>query len=255
MKKSKDWFEDDQFWDSMAPMLFSEQRIMNAPPEIDGVVAMLDLRERALVLDLCCGIGRHSIEFARRGFKVTGVDLTKAYLDRARKRAEDEGLEIELVQQDMRNFCRSETFDCAVNLFTSFGYFEDPEDDRRVVENLFDSLKPGGTLLIDVLGKEVLAERFQERDWSWLGDEGNLFLAERKLTRNWSWIENRWILLKGTERKEFSISHRLYSAVELITLLSECGFENVTSYGGLSGEPYDHAAERLIVVGKKGKSA
>ncbi len=246
------WFEDVRFWDTMAPMLFSEQRIMNAPPEIDGVVALLGLEKGARVLDLCCGIGRHSLELARRGFRVTGVDLMEAYLDRAGEEARKEGLEIEFVRQDMRTFRRAAAFDYTVNLFTSFGYFQDPGDDRMVLENVFDSLRPGGGFVIDLMGKEVLAERFQERDWSWLGDEEVLFLEERKLTGNWGWIENRWILLKGTERREFRISHRLYSAVELIALLTGCGFEDVRAYGDLSGEPYDHNAKRLVVVGKRG---
>ena len=75
----------------------------------------------------------------------------------------------------MREFVRPEAFDAAINLFTSFGYFEDPAEDLQVAKNLFHSLKPGGALVMDLVGKEVLSRIFLPRDWQELAD-GSLFL-------------------------------------------------------------------------------
>lgn len=249
MTEMDPWFEDDHLWDTLAPFLFSEDRLQNAVPEVEGLVVMLELAPDTHLLDLCCGIARHTLELARRGYRVTGVDRTERYLEEARKAAREEGLDIELVRDDIRHFVRPGAFDSVINCFTSFGYFEDPDDDRRVVENVRASLKPGGTFLIDMKGKEIVAQGFQERVWREIDDM--ILLEERRIIRNWSMIENRWIVLKGSERREFHFSHRLYSAVELTRLMIDCGFSRTRVYGGLSGEPYGPDSDRLVVVGYK----
>src|SRR5689334_4942622 len=130
------WHENDEFWEFFRANLFSRERVERAPAEVDGVIRLLDANPGARILDLCCGVGRHSLELARRGFVVTGVDRTAAYLERARHRAEQESLAVELVQSDMREFARPDAFDGAINLFTSFGYFENLADDLKVAQNL-----------------------------------------------------------------------------------------------------------------------
>lgn len=242
------WYEDDEFWETSVGWML-RARVDAAASEIEKALALTGVSPPGAALDLGCGIGRHSLELARRGFKVTGVDRTRPFLEEARRSAEAEGLDVELIEEDMRRFRRSEAFDLAVNLLTSFGYFEDPDDDRRVALNLFESLRPGGVALLDMMGKENLARIFNAREWT--EKDGEIWLYERKLDRSWSWLENRWIVIKDGERKEFTLSHRLYSASELIRLLSECGFASVDAYGDLGGAPYDHQASRLVVVARK----
>ena len=249
MQEPKRWHEQDEFWNTFAPTLFTEEHWSRAPEEVEHVISLLGIKAGARVLDLCCGTGRHSLELVRRGFRVTGVDRTQRYLDSASEQADEEGLEIEFVLDDMRTFCRADVFDAVINVYTAFGYFEDQEDDRQVVMNVFRSLRSGGVFLLDMMSKEVLARKFRERDWR--EEDGVLILQEREIARNWSWIENRWILLKGNERTEFRLSHRLYSATELMSLLTTCGFGQVDAYGDLEGGPYDHTASRLVVVGRK----
>jgi SAM-dependent methyltransferase len=249
MQEIRPWHEDDTFWETWGSWLFSHGRIENAKVEIDKVTDLLAINPGAHILDLCCGVGRHSLELARRGFKVTGVDRTGNYLHQARKQSNKEGLSIEFVQDDMRTFSRAEAFDAVTSMFTSFGYFENTEDDRKVVMNVYSSLKPGGKFIIDIHGKETLARIFQERNWE--EKDGVILLQERKVSQNWSWMWNRWIMLKGNERIESEISHRLYAGTEMVALLTGCGFSQVNVYGSLDGIPYDHKAQRLIVVGRK----
>jgi SAM-dependent methyltransferase len=180
---------------------------------------------------------------------VTGVDRTAAYLKQARERAQAEGLGIEFVHGDMRRFSRPGAFDGAVSLFSSFGYFENLDEDRQVLTNLRCSLREGGALVVDVKGKETLARVFRQRHWG--EQDGAILLAEAKIASGWTMIDNRWIVLKGQGRKEFRVVHRLYSAAELSALLRECGFSAVEIYGDLAGAPYDHEAERLVAVAHK----
>jgi SAM-dependent methyltransferase len=243
------WHERDSFWETV-PM-FSERHWEVAPEQVAGAISLLGLEPGATVLDLPCGEGRHSLELARLGFRVTAVDRTAAYLQTARERAAAEQLELELVKADMREFVRPQAFDAAINLFTSFGYFEDPEEDRRVARNFYDSLKPGGKLVMDLMGKEVLARIFLPRDWQELPD-GSIYLQERKAAREWTWMENRWILIRPSgQRVEYSVNHRIYDGAGLKSLLLSVGFEAVDVYGGLAGQPYDTEARRLVVVARK----
>ncbi len=164
--------------------MFDPRRLALTSAEVDQMSSLLGLQSGSAVLDLCCGIGRHSIEFARRGFKVTGVDRTLSYLEQARASASKENLKVEFVLADMREFSRPAAFDGAINFFTAFGYFDDPADDAKVARNLFESLKPGGRLIVDVNGKEIIAGKFRERDWS-KRDDGTIMLEERRLLDGW----------------------------------------------------------------------
>ena len=98
------------------------------------------------------------------------------------------------------------------------------------------------------MGKEILARIFQERDWHRIDDI--IILEERKLSRNWGWIDACWTLLKGGQLHQVTVSHRLYSAVELEMLLKNGGFKEVEVYGGLDGSSYDQRARRLVALAR-----
>ncbi|MGA2915540.1 MAG: class I SAM-dependent methyltransferase [Sedimentisphaerales bacterium] len=248
-QKKKLWYEDKSLWKTVAPILFNQKRLEQTGSEVEQLIRLCGIRKGTKVLDLCCGQGRHSLELARRGYNVTGVDLTEEYLAKARRKAKAEGLNIQFIRDDMRRFCLLDYFDAAINMFTAFGYFENPAEDRRVLANLYRSLRKGGTLIIDVIGKEILARIFREREW--YEENGRIFLQEHKIRRDWSWVDNRWILFENGKRKEFRFGHRIYSAAELTGLLKDCGFKSVEIFGDLAGADYDHNAKRLIAVAKK----
>ncbi len=249
MKKLKAWYDDEEFWTSMMMVWFQKNRLMETPAEVDQIVRLMGVKRRACVLDFGCGLGRHALELARRGYQVTGVDRTKTYLSMAKGYAEREGLKVEWALQDMRKFRRPNAYDGAINLFTTFGYFENQADDKKVLVNVHRSLKKGGVFVIDTLGKEALARNFQERTWS--EHDGVIALEERRVSKDWGWLESQWTLVKGKVRRTFNINIRIYSAVELTTLLKESGFRSVSVYGHLTGDPYDHTAKRLVAVAQK----
>jgi SAM-dependent methyltransferase len=248
MKKT--WHDDDRFWKDWRPMMFTEERWTRAPAEADQLVKLLKLRPAARVLDLCCGPGRHSMELAQRGFRVTGVDRTKTYLNDARKLARKHKVDIEFLQADMRKFRRPRAFDAIINMFTAFGYFRKQADDARVAKNMAASLKPGGALLMELIGKERIAKIFTERTWQREPD-GALVVEERWLEDNFGWIENRWSIIRKGRTRTYRVAHRLYSAVELIALLKSCGFRRARAFGSLEGAPYDQNAQRLVIVARK----
>jgi len=248
-EEKQSWYEQDGFWKLIAPLLFNSERMLLAAQEVEQIVSLLKLQPGMSICDLCCGPGRHSLELGRLGFCVTGVDRTGLYIEEAKKKADERELNIRFVQDDMRSFREPNAFDAVINIFTSFGYFEEATDDKLVLQNIYKSLKEDGRFLIDIIGKEVLARIFQEKRWYEEG--GVIVLEEAKLNEDWSSIENRWIIISDDRREEFRFTLRLYSAAQLSELLKSCGFGEVEIYGDLSGSPYDQTAKRLIVVARK----
>ena len=160
MKNYKSWYEQDQFWELVEPFLFNEQRLSEAKDEVKNIVQLLKINQDDQILDLCCGIGRHSLELARQGFKVVGVDRTAFFINQAIQETEDKNLKAEFIVSDMREYCNPDQYNIIINMFGSFGYFENEDDSRTVVKNMYASLRPGGRFLIETMGKEILAREF-----------------------------------------------------------------------------------------------
>ncbi len=249
MNKVNHWHDSDEFWLAFAPFMFDEDRLAGTPGEIDKILALLNIDDEASILDMGCGPGRHSLELARRGYTVTGIDRTLPYLEVARQKAAEAGLDIEFHHGDMRKYERPNHFDVALSLFTSFGYFEAAGENRQALSNIYHSLRTGGKFILQFMGKEVLARIFVERNW--VEKDGAFHLQERSVSNNWSWIQNRWILLKDGETREYETGHWLYSAFEITEMLLEVGFSTVNIYGNLDGDDYDIKAQQLVAVAQK----
>ncbi|MDR1901814.1 MAG: class I SAM-dependent methyltransferase [Treponema sp.] len=260
--RKQEWFNDESFWNYYAPVMFDNARWTEVPAVADGLTRLARLKLYDIspsssgqvlygprILDLCCGIGRISLELARRGFAVTGVDITKNFLETACDDRDYEKLNIEFILEDARSFKRPLFFDTAINLYISFGYFENPEDDFLVLRNVYESLKPGGAFIIETLGKEIAVRDFTEGEW--FERAGYTVLTEYQAVDSWSALRNRWILIKDGKRIERTFTQRLYAASELRALLLKAGFALVELYGGWDESPYDQNAARLIAVGRK----
>ncbi|HUD68552.1 MAG TPA: class I SAM-dependent methyltransferase [Candidatus Sulfotelmatobacter sp.] len=244
-----DWFENEDFWRDFYPYMFPPERFSAAKEEVNRIVTLTQCRGGSL-LDLCCGPGRHAVEFAQCGFQVTGVDRSPFLLDRARDHASRAGLSIEWIMEDMRNFVRPSTFDLACNLFTSFGYFKDEHDDLRVLRNVHKSLKDTGVLVIEVVSKERLARTWQNTISTELAD-GSLLVQRPQIRDDCCRVYSEWILVKDGCSRSFGFEHTIYSGRELKDRLSSCGFEPVQLFGDLQGSIYDLEAKRLIAVARK----
>jgi SAM-dependent methyltransferase len=246
---SDDWFASDAFWQRFYPFMFAEPQFALAAENVPKIVALSGVSGGSL-LDLCCGPGRYVVPFAQAGFRVTGVDRTRCLLDRGRERAAQAGVEAEWVAADMREFVRPAAFDLAINVYTSFGYFDDPAENRRVLENIFASLKPGGTFVFEALGKEILASKFQPTQADTLAD-GTVMIQRRTVIDDWSRIDVEWILLEEGQASRHRLRHWIYSGREIRDLFANVGFTGVVLYGGLDGSAYGPQAQRLAAVAKK----
>ncbi len=248
-KQRKAWFESEVIWRETYAYMFPESRFAGTAETMDDALKLANIQSGS-VLDLCCGPGRCSLALAARGFQVTGVDRTKFLLDKARAFARSAHLKIEWVREDMRDFSRVNSFDLALSMYTSFGYFEDRGEDEKVLVNIFRSLRSGGALVMEMMGKEILAKIFQPSVAETLPD-GSMIVEQRKIVDDWNRVINEWTVIREGRVRKFSFHVNLYSGGELSAALKRAGFVDVAIYGDLKGAPYGPKANRLIAVARK----
>jgi len=245
-----EWFEDETLWRELYPYVFPADRVAAAPAQVAQILALAGI-DAGAVLDLCCGPGRHALEFARRGFAVTGVDRSPFLLERAREKADEAALAVEWVLADMRQFQRPAAFDLACNLFTSFGYFEREEDNLRVLRNLWQNLRAGGTLVMDMVGKERVARQGLNEQRTEFAD-GVVLIQQPRVNPDWTRMHLEWTVARPAgESRTYRFQHSLYSGSGLEHRLLSCGFSHVRLYGDLEGSPYGPGATRLVAVATK----
>ena len=213
---------------------------------------LLELQPGDSVLDLCCGQGRHSVELAQQGFKVTGLDLNRDFLARATTAANEAGTAIETVAADMRDIPFSDTFDAVISLFTSFGYLESDAEDLKVLEAVRKALKPGGRVLLDVQNREWTFRDHITKGWH-RDMDGTAYLWKSELDLQTSRATVSFEAFYADGRKFDFGEHtiRYYSLTELLAMTKEAGLKFESVSGGYRGQPYDLVAERMIVVARR----
>jgi SAM-dependent methyltransferase len=217
------------------------------PVEVDQIEALLQLRPPQRILDLPCGQGRHAIELARRGYEVTGVDLSPYMLGVARERADASGVRVSWLAGDMREALPGETFDVILNLFTSFGYFDDEADDRRVVRAAASMLGPGGRFLLEVINGQWIIGNFQERQWFTVGQMAVMERRSLDVTTRRMVVERTVSSTTGDDTSVHAV--RLYSGPAVKTTLEAAGFSRVELYGDWDGAPLTPESLRVLAVG------
>jgi ubiquinone/menaquinone biosynthesis C-methylase UbiE len=198
------------------------------------------------LLDVPCGFARHALPLARAGFRVVGVDRSEVLLSEARRRAAGERWP-KLVRADYRELpFADESFDAALNLFTSLGYLGD-EDDTRVLAEIRRVLRPGGRLVIETLHRDALVSRYRERDWRLLG-EGRLLLEQSTFDPQSGVSQGTQTVIESNgERESRSFSVRVYAATELVGMLDRAGFTEAKCYGSLQRDELS-SDTRLVIA-------
>jgi SAM-dependent methyltransferase len=249
-KRGSNWYVDffrEGFYHSWAPA----ERFQRAEREVDFIVEALGLQAGADVLDLCCGEGRHAIELARRGYRMSGLDLSALHLRLARQAAKEAGASVRWYRADMRDIPWEGDFDAVINIFTSFGYLESDEEDFKVLAGVARALKPGGRFLLDTINREMLVRHWEAHRWQ-EGTDGTLHLEDRRFDFLAGRQHNRVLSIHpdGT-RREREIDLRMYTLKELADMLSRAGLTVRRTWGGFDGREYGLDSRRMIVLSEK----
>jgi 2-polyprenyl-3-methyl-5-hydroxy-6-metoxy-1,4-benzoquinol methylase len=241
------WYES--FFDDDWLAITLDREADRTPGEIDLLSELLALEPGARILDAGCGHGRHSLELARRGFDVTGIDLSEPSLAIARARAAEAGVAVEYHHGDALDMSWDGEFDGAITLFsTILGYFPEEGDDARFLSNLARALKSGGKLVLDTLNPVGLfSGGYLEHSWHELAD-GRLVVEEHRYDVRSGRTTAHWLVFRPDgSRGELSHSMRLYTMPELERLLGAAGLAVTDVRGGWDGVEADRTSRRLIV--------
>jgi SAM-dependent methyltransferase len=196
--------------------------------DVETIVELLELEPGTRILDCPCGHGRIANALAERGFRVTGIDSSEFFLERARADAAARSADVEYVEGDMRDLPWRGHFDGLVNWFTSFGYFSDDQN-KAVLRQFHGALKPGGRLVLETQNitrilLNASPQHFIERDGDLMADEWQLDVENARF------VTSRTVIRSGRTRKTHFVI-RWFSVPELRAWLEEAGFENVRTPG------------------------
>jgi SAM-dependent methyltransferase len=221
------------------PLLTEERNDRDA----EAVWRLAGLVPRSDVLDAPCGHGRIANRLAAMGAAVTGLDITPAFLDIARRGATERGLDVEYVAGDLRELGFSERFDAAVSWFTSFGYWDDPTC-RAVLAGYARALRPGGRLLIEVQNRDRIVRGFLPWVVQHAGEDFMIDTHEFDAAANR--IHTSRVSVVGAERRATAFTVRLFTPTELRDWLLVAGFGEVDVMDG-DGETLQLDSRRMVV--------
>jgi D-alanine-D-alanine ligase len=220
------------------------------PQQIDFIVDVVGIQPEDRILDLCCGQGRHTIELAKRGFSVTGLDQSEYLLSVARERAKEARLSVEFIEGDMRKIPFKDEFDVVLNLFTAFAYFDDERDDMKALEEVSKALKGHGRFLLDIINREWIVRNFQRRGWQSYGDSGFL-LETRDFDLETGRLKADMTFIEDGEATARTTCIRLYALHELKRMMQKVGLELAEKFGGYAKEAYGLDSSRMILLAPK----
>lgn len=217
--------------------------------EAEFIVGILDLPAESRVLDVPCGNGRHSLELAKRGYRMTGVDLSEGFIAEARQTAALHQLNIEWIHTDMRNVDSLAIFDGAFCFGNSFGYMQH-EETLTFLKAVNRCLRPGAKLVVETgFAAESLLPAMPGRRWYKVGDVYQLSEAEYDPAE--SQLSVHYTFLRGGDIQTGTARYSLYTIAELKRLFSACGFAVRNLYGSTNKEPYRLGNGRLLLVAEK----
>lgn len=243
MTKPRVWFKDA--FGALYPILYAHRTVERAGPEAKFAAAALNLSPQDTLLDLCCGGGRHLKHLAPLVGLAVGLDYSPDLLAMARMLLPGE----RFVRGDMRAIPFENVFDVVTNFFTSFGYFEQEEENLATARGIARALKPGGRFLIDHMNA--------------LRVERNLLRRNVRTAQGFEIHERRWIdearrvhkgacvYREGAPVYHFEESVCLYTEDEIRDLLYRAGLVVEKVFGELDGKPFSSESTRMVVIGRK----
>ncbi len=232
-------------WETLLKNVYSEEESRDQARFIHRA---LGLRKGSRVADVPCGDGRISVELAKAGCTVVGVDRSSVSVRRARTRARALGLPAEFHVGDMRNLRVAGPFHAVLNWWGSFGYYDD-DTNLAILRRFAELLVPGGRVVIDQVNRERILRRFMHEAEDDYGPARvsvrNVWNSERQS------VDGTWTITKGGRRTRRRSSIRLYTPKQMERLMARVGLTLERLYGDDVGARYGRGAKRMISVGRK----
>lgn len=238
----EEWFDHPEY-----ELVYQDRDEGEADKLVDLLERITDPEPEAAILDVGCGRGRHARALARRGYYVTGIDLSETAIDSARRRANEEGLDILFKVGDMRDTVCDCCFDGVINVFTAFGYFDDEDDHVEALKAMARALRKGGWFVQDFFNAHHVVANLVPEDHH---------VREHTRIHQRRWVEDGRVIKKITlatngARQSFHESVRLFKLDDFRRMYDAAGLELLDTYGNYDGAPFNEAMPRLIMRAKK----
>jgi SAM-dependent methyltransferase len=219
--------------------------------EVDFVMEELNLSTGSSVLDIGCGFGRHSLELARRGCEVLGIDPSPVMIAAASQRAGDIFSSSRLLFRCQKGeaFSADRPFDAAIALFTTLGQISESGDNEALIGKAYEALRPGGRFLVEVPQRDATVAKLREHD-RFGGGERYTDVTRHYNSHSHVWTET-FQVVSGEVVDEFLLQYRLYSWPEIETLLLNAGFQNLQDFSGYDGRPRTDESPFMLVSASK----
>lgn len=240
-----EWFERSFQEDYLK--IYAHRDEQKAIQELEQLLPFLNMRKGQQVLDLCCGQGRHSRWLAHQGVRVIGVDLSAVLLQEAIRNSLN--LPVLYMRADARQIPFENEMDLVVNLFTSFGYFEEDEENEKVIQQASRALKPEGMFLFDYLNPLYVKENIEPFTETKL--DGMEILQYR--TINESYVKKRIVIQEpGESQRHYEERVKLYNQEVLTQMLERNDFKVIHQFGNYDASDYQtHTSPRMIFICQK----
>jgi SAM-dependent methyltransferase len=239
----KEWFSSENYL-----IVYKHRDESEAERLVELIVNNFNFKNETSVLDMACGAGRHAIEFAKRGFNVTAVDLSQTLLVEAEQNAAKTRVEIDFVHSDIRDFKIERKFDLVVNLFTSIGYFETDQENLDVIKKGYNFLGSGGYFVLDYFNKNYLIKNLVPK--SLFSENGTKIIQTRSIKGDR--VIKKITIEKDSGNEQFYESVRLYSYEEVVKMVESTGFRILEKFGDYNGQSYNkELSSRLIIFASK----
>ncbi len=248
--KNADWYKNIWTLD-----IKSHSWVEETEKQVNFIIDTLSLNGNERILDLACGFGRHALAFARKGYSVVGVDITKDYIDDAINTAKLASLDIDFIHSDIRDLSFKNEFDVVLNMADgAIGYLENDEENFKIFDVIANALRPGGKHFMDICNAEHAEQYFPKKCWD-MGAKA-LSLSEFDWDR-----EKRRMLFGGYEIIFDEIARkpepfeadtiRLYSKAELEAILQQRQMTIINTFSNYSGQEASNKELQLMVYSKK----
>lgn len=246
MNKSKEWFRS-WFASPYYFKLYKNRNNDEAALFMTKLIGLLRIRETDLILDAACGKGRHSIHLNSLGFNVTGIDLSEPSISIAKK---NENKKLRFHVHDIRNNFKSEHFDHILNLFTSFGYFEEPNDNLKCLLAFKNGINQNGNIIIDFMNAKKALNQMVAKDEKII--DGTHFKIEKRFENGF--IKKKISFVDNKEKMEFEESVQALMLDDFEKLFNSAGLKIKNIFGDYQLNNFDkNKSDRLIFHTKKVK--
>lgn len=241
----KAWYEESFGKDYM--IVYKHRDMQGAAEEVKRMIKWLDLAPHATIFDLCCGMGRHSLALHEAGYKVTGMDLSEVLLAEAH-RLDPQG-QVEWLRGDMRSVPLNGSFDAVVNLFTSFGYFDEEQDNVKVLQEIERLLSDSGQFILDYLNPDFVVRHLVPH--SERTDEGMRIVEDRRIEDGC--VKKRIAIQEpGQADRYYDEQVKLFRLADFERMLAQTGLKIDRVYGDYDGSALQpDSSRRQILVGHK----